>query len=169
MKQTIIITIVLFCLLGCNKKKYESIPHGYYTFEVENWAWGHQHNGWIIDADGNVMSFNLPANWKRPDSLGFISEEDILDNLSKCKNKIKNITARKLYENNKLLEGAAIGSFSEKENTANDMGWIQYSCYQFDVEKGLYKKIKLHVEGDWSFHNESNEAKEITAWMKKIE
>jgi hypothetical protein len=168
MKRILFFTLIVLLLFGCNKEKYDSIPHGYYTVEYMNFAWGFQHTGWIIDSEGNVMSFDLPSNWNREDSLGYISEADLIDNLSQCNEKIDKVTSRRLYLNNKLIDGAANGTFSERENTSNDAGGMEFSCYQFDQELNLYKKVTLNVEGDWSYHNESEEAEKITKWMKKI-
>ena len=169
MKQNIFYTVIILLFLSCNKEKYDSIPHGYYTVEYTNMAWGYQYNGWIIDADGNVMSFNLPtSNWNGTDSLGFISETDLLNNIAMCDTSIEKVTERKLYLNNKLIQGAAMGTLTEKKNTSNDAGSTKYSCYYYDIEMDAFKKVLLNVEGDWSYHNESTEAKKITTWMKKI-
>lgn len=153
---------------GCYKEKFESIPHGYYTLEYENHAWGHQHSGWILDTDGKVKEFNLPENWNTPDSLGYLTENEIIENISYCKNEIDKFSKRKMYKFNKKIQNAANGNITSKKNTANDAGQTEYYCFFYDENKNAYKKINLSTEGDFSYHNESDEAKEIVDWLKKI-
>ncbi|MFT5822371.1 MAG: hypothetical protein ACI8ZM_003627 [Crocinitomix sp.] len=169
MKKTFLLAIFTLILLGCNKEKYDSIPHGYYTMEYQNWAWGYSHSGWIIDSEGNVNSFNLPNDWNGPDSLGYISESQLIENISNCDSKIGSVSKRTLYTHNKLINDAATGSNSEPESNGADIGRYAYYCYQFDTDAGLYKGVVLEVDGDWSYHNESNAAKSIAKWMKKID
>ncbi|NOQ71773.1 MAG: hypothetical protein GQ574_07225 [Crocinitomix sp.] len=169
MKKLFLLAIFSLILLGCNKEKYDSIPHGYYTMVYQNFAWGYTFNGWMIDSDGNVNSFNLPEGMNGADSLGYISESELIENISNCDGIIGSVTKRKLYTQNKLINKAANGAFSEGTSHGADMGQYSYYCYQFDTDVGRYKRILLHTEGDWSYYNESNEAKAITRWMKKIE
>ena len=168
MKKQIILSFFILLLLACSKK-YSSIPHGYFTYEYQNAAWGPQHELWVIDAEGKALSFDKPDIWHHPDSLGYIGVEQLLANLANSSVELNKVSKRKLYKNNKLIKGASKGSFSEKSNTSYDMGASTFSCYHYDSEKGKYKKVILAVEGDWSYANLSKEAKEIVYWMKSIE
>jgi hypothetical protein len=166
MKKIILISIVILALLGCNKNKFDSIPHGYYTMEYYNWAWGYSHSGWIIDKGGDVMSFNLPDSWQNIDSTGHISEADLIENISNCDSKTNEISKSTLYKYNKLIDQAADGTISEPVNVGNDAGGTGLYCYQYNADLGLYKRVLLDVEGDWRYHNESSQAKTITKWLK---
>ncbi len=169
MKQYLfILSIMSLALLGCNKEKFDSLPHGYYTLDYRNWAWGYKHNGWMMDAEGNVLSFDLPAKWNDPDSLGYISEAALLENLSYCGKKVAKETKRKIYQNNQLIEGAAKGNVSLQDGGARDMGTSTYICYRYDAARKLYKKITLKMEGDIEAVNESDDAAKIVKWMKKL-
>lgn len=163
-----IISFIAYSLLGCNKEKFDSLPHGYYTLEHENWAWGYSHSGWIIDTDGNVMTFDLPSKWNREDSLGYISESALLENISYCNKKAEKVSKRKLYKHNQLIAGAANGKISLHDNTTADMGTRQYTCYWYDETRNLYKRVILKIEGDMEAVNESKNAAKIVDWMKKI-
>lgn len=111
----------------------------------------------------------MPENWKKPDSSGFITENSIIENISYCDNEIDKISKRKMYKFNKLIGSAAGGNITDKKYTANDAGKTEYYCFYYDEEKDLYKKVILSTEGNYSFYNESEEAKEIVKWLKKIE
>lgn len=168
MKQLFLISFIACVLLGCNKEKFDSLPHGYYTLEYENWAWGYQHSGWIVDEDGNIMSFDLPSKWSKEDSSGYIAESALLENISYCNKKVAKVSKRKLYKNNQLIDGAANGKLSSRNGSSRDGGVHRYNCYQYDKTRDLYKKIILKIEGDMEVVNESENAAKIVAWMKKI-
>ena len=169
MKNTFIIFIVFITFLSCEKEKINDSFNGYYTIEYTNWAWGYQHNGWVIDMQGRVMSFDLPVKWNKVDSLGYISKENLLENITNCDSKIEDVSNNNLIKYSTLINKAINGNISTKINTANDAGQTSYICYQFDTDLGLYKKIILKEQGDFSFHNESQEAKKIIKWMNNIE
>lgn len=169
MKKLFLLPIIFLILLGCNKEEFDSIPHGYYTQEYKNCAWGIQHSGWIIDSDGKVMSFDKPNMWNDVDLQGYISKDQIIENIANCDKKINRISKKRLLEKNKLIKDAALGTFSDTLIAACDKGKMDYYyCYLYDNTLGMYKKIRLSTEGDDEYHNESSAAKTIDAWMKDL-
>lgn len=168
MKKTIILFILFFSVTGCYKENFNKTPNGYYTLEQTNYAWGYHKSGWMIDMQGNIMSFNLPSKWNYTDTSGFITENKLIENISNCENKIGEISKNELYRFSFLINKAIEGNMTEKINVGNDAGQYQYSCYKFDANSGLYKKVILSVEGDFRYHNENFEAIEISEWMKKL-
>lgn len=168
MKRQLLYPLFLLVLIGCSKK-YSSIPHGYYTMVHQNAAWGQQFGGWMINAEGEVLSFDKPSTWHKADSLGYISEAFLLENIANCEAELHKVSKRKVYKNNQLIAGAAKGSFSDESNSGNDAGTWMYTCFQYDAEKGLYKQVILAVDGDFSYANLSDEAAEIVKWMKSLE
>ena len=169
--------VALLCLLvftgsflGCNKEAthLKISSHGYFTMQHQNHAWSYQHYGWIINKDGIAMSFNMPSKWNYEDSLGYISESKLLENLSYCNKQIAHVSKHALYKNNSMIEDASKRTGSLKPGTTKDGGISQYSCYLYDSSKYLYKKVTVKAEGDLTYINESNEAKQIYEWMKGI-
>lgn len=168
MKHKIHFAFIFLILFGC-QKKYASIEHGFFTFEYKNAAWGQQYKGWMINSEGKVLSFESPQKWNKVDSNGYITPALLEENINSCDSELEKVSKRKMYKYNKLISGASIGSYSEKSNTAYDLGTSTYSCYTFDKEKGQYKKVILAVEGDFSYKNTSSEAEKIMNWLKEID
>lgn len=168
MKRQILFPLLVLVLFACTKK-YSSIPHGYYTLEYKNAAWGPQYSIWMINSDGEIWSSTSPSNWHQVDSLGYISEALLMENIQKCDTQKGKTSKRKMYKHNKLINGAANGTLSDQTNSGNDAGTWTYTCYKYDEAKGLYKQIILAVEGDFAYSNTSSEAQEITTWMKSLE
>ena len=168
MKKLGLILLVGITLISCSKKDDDGVHHGYFTYEYQNGAWGYQHEGWMMDEKGKVSSFNLPEHWNGVDSLGYISEAELIENLENCENKIDHVSSRKLSSKNQLVATAVNGDYSERRNLGDDLGRIQYICYNWNSTLNLYQKVVLEESGDISYQNLSSEAQEIIKWMKKI-
>ena len=50
----------------------------YFEYHYQNWAWGYQESGWLIDSAGVVKGFHMPESFREADSTGLISTEDLL-------------------------------------------------------------------------------------------
>lgn len=168
MKKLGLFLLVSIILISCSKKDDDEVHHGYFTYEYQNWAWGYQHEGWMMDEKGKVNSFNLPEHWNGVDSLGYISEVELIENLEFCESKIDQVSSSQLLNKNQLISAAVNGEYSERQNTAYDAGSIQYVCYYWESALNSYKRVVLEESGDISYQNLSTEAQEITKWMKKI-
>jgi hypothetical protein len=158
------------CFSSCEKESKidNSVVHGYFQYSYVNHAWGKTHSGWIIDKYGNVKSYNNPQKWNEPDSLGYITEEQLIDNLSYCNLNINTISSSNLTKYNSLVESASKGKLSNAKPGGNDMGIMSYYCYWYDTAKGKYKQILLSQDGDWSLTNSDYNAIKIDTWMKTI-
>ena len=66
-KNIFILFTVIF-ITGCKKNIVINEKQAI-LFQVEyiNYAWGYQHNGFIIDNEGNVLTYKNPQNWNFPD------------------------------------------------------------------------------------------------------
>ena len=140
----------------------------YFEYEYINYAWGFQHNGWIIDEEGNVRSFKLPEDWQYPDSSGMISEAALLYNIKQTDSIIAVVDSTELDKYTALITGARDGRISVRENTAADAGSASLHAYLYDEEKDAYLKIFLASSGDWSSENESYNARKLVKWLKEF-
>ena len=48
-----------------------------FQLEYVNYAWGYQHNGFIIDNEGNVLTYSNPENWNFPDKDFSLTESQV--------------------------------------------------------------------------------------------
>jgi hypothetical protein len=82
-------------LTSCDKDCDEVNPVKdpvYFQYEAINYAWGFYHVGWYIDSKGNFDYYRLPQYPIEPDSSGYISKVDLLDNLAKADSIVYNIS-----------------------------------------------------------------------------
>ncbi|MEO6131037.1 MAG: hypothetical protein ABIQ02_04265 [Saprospiraceae bacterium] len=137
----------------------------YFQFEAKNYAWGIFHAGWFIDQNGNFDYFNLPDPWKEPDSLGYISKNDLLTNLEQADSVVYSISMHELQNKVSLIDDIDENKLSEIEQVAADTGTSSLYCYKWDNVKGKYKRIILETEGDFRQFNLDPEAQELASWL----
>jgi hypothetical protein len=169
----LILCITLF--IGCEKllnQQQESwpIPNQLVLFQVEynNFAWGYQHNGYLIDSSGLVRSFSLPKNWHLPDSLGFISETSMNENISQLDTGSFYVDKNELLENYSKIKKISEGVLSKPKSTGADLGETDYSGYVYDATNNRYKRVLIKRSGDWTTENSSPEAEEVYKWLIMI-
>jgi hypothetical protein len=140
----------------------------YFEYSYINFAWGYQHNGWIIDGDGNIKLYNLPDNWTETDSTGFIQEDDLLFNIDQTDSIVGVVDSTELMEKAALIPGAKNGKITSPVNIAADAGNATLYGYYYNSDEEAYEKVFLATSGDFSSHNQSDEAKELVAWLRSF-
>ena len=97
-KILITATLLLF-IISC-KKHSNSIDNKEILFQYEyiNYAWGYQHYGYIIDNQGNVLTYNNPENWNFTGKDQTLTEEQVIQNISLCTHSGKKITKQELQK-----------------------------------------------------------------------
>ena len=166
MKSILIVAIFTLFLSGC-EKIHDYDNNTIFMVEYSNHAWGIQHSGTMIDSTGHVMTFNLPNTWNRPDEMGFISLEDMQENLTQMEEISCTLTRNDFAKYSSKLMDAKNGTLSDPKNEMNDFGTVQYSGFLFDPDNNRYKRILIKQTGDWAIDNNSKEAKAIYEWLKR--
>ena len=158
-------------LLGCEKHN-ESWPNAnqliLFQVEYNNYAWGYDHRGIIIDSSGTVRSFTFPENWHHPDTEGYLSESDMNENIEQLDTGMFSIDKNELFKHFSKLQRISEGELSEPKNTANDAGETDFSGYLYDLSKKQYKHVLIKREGDWSIDNNAPDAEEVIRWLMKV-
>ena len=171
MKTKEIIFIFILGLVACTNEipsfKQQILFEKHYT----NWAWGYQNNGYLIDSLGYVRPFDLSKTsieWNYPDSLGYISEKKMEQNLSHCGASVYQLNADSLSFYVSKIWGASKGKISQSDLQMADFGEIRYSAYIYDEKNKCYKEVLIKLYGDITRDNSSPEAGEIYGWMNRI-
>jgi hypothetical protein len=83
--KTFFILIAVLLISGCKKNIVINDKQAI-LFQVDyiNYAWGYQHTGFIIDNEGNILTYNNPQNWIFPDKDLSLSESQVRSNLESC-------------------------------------------------------------------------------------
>lgn len=175
MNKVLFIFIIISVLFGCKKENdvllNSATPNQkvFFEFELINFAWGKQHQGWFIDSSGNIFTYRNPAEWVYADTTGEISESEMAENLSKTNLSTVTINKHELYKKVALIEKASRGAFGNRGQAGADMGAWCYYAYTFDPQEKVYKRHLLSQTGDWQISNLSREAAELAAWLAKIQ
>lgn len=171
MKNFILSAILLSLLAGCSYVDV-ALPEdpGTLIFQSEytNYAWGYNHNGWMMTSGGEAKRFQKKASWVFPDSAGYVSEEAMLKNLAACDSVMAKVPVADFNTYAAKALACAGGPFSKAENRMADAGEQVYAFYTYDSAKKRYKRILLNMTGDWSQQNLAANASQVTDWMMKI-
>ena len=171
-KYTIWVGVLLAFLLGaCEMLECDS-PMGqpvYFEYHYTNYAWGYQENGWIIDREGNIRSFNLPVDFRYHDSTGYLTIGDLEHNLALTDSIVGNVDESEFEQYIEYIPAAAEGEIGKSKSIAADAGASVLSCYLYDKEKDAYKYVFLAQSGDWEQFNLSPEAAILVDWLLEFD
>lgn len=172
MKQIIPLLLALLLFSCKDSSVNNNIRNGSNSiiFEVEylNYAWGYSYNGIMIDNEGKKYSYN-PAKDTIPylyHEDGYYSERELQAKYGHFKTYIKTIPGDSLNWSHGLATLVSTTDYSDTTHTAIDAGTATTSVYLYRPQKNKYQKIILKVEGDFEFHNKSQSAVTLAAWLK---
>jgi hypothetical protein len=154
---------------GC--KKVHMVSQGQkilFQQEYVNYAWGYQHNGFIIDSEGNVLTFDKPDKWNWPDKNSTLSETQVNENISSCTLTGKKIPKTELQKYVNYIKYISSSKVTAPKHVGADMGSLVYSCYQFAESSSTYKAATIKMEGDFECENLNFYSKRVVVWMKDI-
>jgi hypothetical protein len=165
----ILVILMILIIPGC-KKNYIISEKQVILFQLEyvNYAWGYQHNGFIIDNEGNVLSYNNPDDWNFPDKDLSINESKIAENIGKCNPTTIKIPNEELQKYINYIKNIASSKVTAEKNVAADAGSLEFICYQFSENSGMYKGYLIKKEGDFTCENLNFYSKKVAAWMRDI-
>ncbi len=144
-----------------------------YLFEVEyvNFAWGYTHYGFFIDSSGNVFEYRYSSNdtpWagiKRKS----VSEQQLEQKFSHNMQWRYRLEKEKVYAHSKLIPFTLNAQYSDTTYPLVDAGQKSYLCYYQNAQNGDYQIIKLAVNGDMSYNNQSTAAQILVQWLMQCE
>jgi hypothetical protein len=172
MKQFLKIIIIISSVLlfaGCKKNFVISERQRIlFQYDYVNEAQENQHNGFIIDNGGNVLTYNNPVEWNFPDKDLNITDNQVDENIGICINSGKIIPAEELLKFSNVIENIASSKVTAIKNTGTDAGKTVFICYQFSESTGTYKGSLIKMEGDNTCENLNFYAKKVTSWMREI-
>ena len=169
LKEIILITLTVLFITGCKKNYIISDKQVIlFRFEYINYAWGFQHSGFILDNEGNVLTYNNPENWNFEDNDFRISDSQVAENISKCVQTGKKISKEELHKYTNYINNIASSKVTALKNVAADAGSLKYICYQFSESTGTYKGSLIKMEGDFTCENLNFYSKKVVAWMRDI-
>jgi len=172
MKQLLKISLILsFILLlaGC-KKSFVISEKQRILFQYDYLYNGqvNQHYGFIIDNEGNVLTYNNPVEWNSPDKDLIMTDSQVDENINRCTYSDKIISAEELLKFSGIIENIASSKVTATKNTGTGVGTTSFICYQFSESTGTYKGNVIKMEGDNTCENLNFYSKKVTSWMREI-
>ena len=139
-------------------------------FQVDyvNYAGGYQHNGFIIDKQGNVLTYKNPQIWNFPDKDFNLSESQVSDNIRNCLNSGEKIPMEELKKYASHIKNISSSKVTAIKNVSAKAGSIEYICYQLSEKSGIYKGCLIKAEGDFTRENLNFFSRKVTTWLKSI-
>ncbi len=173
MKNFFFLAVIMISLAGCfPMDNLSTVEFGVspliFQSEYTNNAWGYNHNGWMMDGSGRVKRFQKNAPWVFPDSLGYVSVQDMQKNLAACDSVLTQIGSQEFSQYAEKALSCFNGTLTEPQNTMADAGEHIYAFYLYDADHNRYKRVVLTMTGDWSQENLASNTGEIVEWMSKI-
>jgi hypothetical protein len=168
-KTIFLFIAMIFFFAGCKKNYTISERQDIlFQFDYMNYAWGYQHNGFLIDTAGNVLIYNNPKSWNFPDNDLGLSEAQMRENIDSCRNSGKKIPKEVLKKYSGYINNIALSKITALKNVAADAGTSEFICYQFSENTGKYKGCLIKREGDFTCENLNFFSKKVASWMKEI-
>lgn len=161
--------IIALLLSGCEKNYFLSESQKIvFQQDYVNYAWGYQHTGFIIDNEGNVLTYNNPENWNFPGNDKTLSAEQANGNLSLCTVSGKIIPKSELQKYINYIDNISASKVSAPKNVGADMGSLVFYCYRFSESTQTYKAYVIKMEGDLECENLNLYSRRVADWLKGI-
>lgn len=165
----IIIIFLSIAFSGCRKNPVPlSDRQLLFQMDYVNYAWGYQHYGYIIDGEGNILTYDNPEKWNFPDVNYMLPESQVADNLSKCRRSGEKVPLDELTRFAGYIDNISSSKISAPKNTGADAGSTQYICYRYSGTANSYKGSLLKMEGDFTCENLNFYSKKVVSWMKNL-
>jgi hypothetical protein len=132
-----------------------------------NFAWGYQHSGTYVDSKGGVYRYKA-GRQVTPKQKRALTEVELEAKYAQGRTLLRTVPTDDFGQIRRLIAEASKGSYSEKVQRAADAGATVVSCYLYDENAKTYREIELDVRGDWSYHNVSPAARQLTEWLTTI-
>jgi len=169
LKKILLIVLSLLFITGCKKPGNVSEKQVIlFQFDYMNYAWGYQHNGFIIDSEGNVLTYENPEDWNFPDKDLTLTEEQLAENVMKCTPAGIRIAEAELLKYSNYIKSIASSKVTAIKNVGADAGSSEYICYQYSEASSRYKGYLIKMEGDFTCENLNFYSKKVVAWLKDI-
>lgn len=161
--------LLMLSVTGCKKNSFISEKQTIiFQYDYINYAWGYQHNGYIIDNGGNILTYNNPEDWNFMDKDMILTEKQVTANIAKCKVSGKKISPEELQKFTAYIKNIASSAVTAPKNVAADAGTAEYVCYQYSGNTDTYKGYLIKMEGDFTKENLNFYSKKVVLWMKDI-
>jgi hypothetical protein len=160
-----ILLLAIILIAGCKKNDF-STSNQVILFQYDHTR-GINHQGYIIDSEGNIFTYNVDGNIL-PDNELEISKGKADEYLSNCEFTGMKIEQVELIKYAKYIDYIASSKVTAVRDKRENTGTISYICYQFDENSKLYRGHIIKMEGDNTSENLNFHSRKVSSWMREI-
>lgn len=174
MKAPRIIPILFFTLLAAlsvscsDDVEITNEQDVYFEIHYVNQAWGNQFKGILINKDGQVRTYDKPANWNDIELKSKLSKAEMDANVSQTTVSSTQIAAADLDKYVDASRKITGDDFTKPVNGGADLGITRFYAYTYDANTKTYSAILLRQIGNVIIQNQDANAKEVADWLTKV-
>jgi hypothetical protein len=169
------VTLILFYLLsivamGCSDGDVLPADEQEVYFEVtySNQAWGKQFKGMLIDKDGKIRKYDLPAKWNVNDGKSGLTLVQMRENVANTTLSTETISVQDLKGNVDKISKLTETNITKAVSGGADRGSTVYYAYRYDASKQVYMPVFLQETGDWESYNKDAGAVQLSSWLASV-
>jgi hypothetical protein len=167
--MSFVLLLASLSITGCKKNNViDENQHILFQYDYINYAWGYLHTGFLIDNQGNILTYKNPETWNYPDEELVLTESQLRENLENCVITEKKISPDELAKYAGYIKNISLSKITALKNVAADAGTGQYICYMYSDSSGTYKGSLIKMEGDFTCENLNFYSKRVSLWLKSI-
>lgn len=165
-----LLPLIAMILSACDKELDPENINQTVVFEYEyiNHAWVYTHFGWLIDENGDVKGYSRTDVWRAADDDGYITKEDLVNNLSLTDTLYFTVDKDELLNYFDDRFDVLHGQIDTADQRMADAGAGSLYVYVWDVDEEKYKKQLLASRGDLNLTNTKAKVNSIVNWLKEI-
>ena len=165
----IFFSLIILFSAGCKKNHVPSDEQQiFFQMDYINYAWGYQHYGFLIDAEGYILTYDNPEKWNFTDSNYNLTDDQMAENISMCMKSGVKLPVEEVAKYAAFISNIASSKITAIRNSGADAGSLQFICYRFRENSPVYRGSLIKMEGDFSCENLNFYSKKVIAWMKDI-
>lgn len=153
-------------LTGCRKNSIINEKQAIlFQLDFVNNIWGYQHSGFLIDNQGNILTYENPIDWNSGMNL---TEDQVHENIENCNYSGSKIDPVDLRRFAGYIKNISSSKITARKNVAEDEGSLEFICFRYSESSGTYKGTLIKMEGDYACENLNFYSKRVTIWLRSI-
>jgi hypothetical protein len=165
-------TLLVPAMQGCAAATLVETPApapGEYVFEVDyaNYAWAPTHTGLVVDASGDVWSFDYGERAGSDPQHG-ITGAEWAATYAHGRRLVRHLDPAEVAVRAAQITAAAAGPLGPEVGKCADAGVVRFHAFRYQAATDSYEPVLLHQAGDVARRNLAPQAGELTAWLRGL-
>jgi len=164
--------VLLPAAAGCAGTTLPAGPTpGEYFFEVDyaNFAWSPTRTGVVIDASGDVWSFDYGQQAESDTQKDGYTGAELAAKYAHGRHLLRHVDATEVAAHATKIAQAAEGPLGPEVSRCADAGIRRFHGFRYDAATDTYRPVLLHQEGDAARRNLSPAAAELVGWLRTLD